>query len=251
MAYAMATAMAMIARIPTTTYRVHGLPVQSSIPHRPLAARGESLASHRDGRGAPPARRDDREYREYLSEEQRRRRGCIARRMQPDFHHGLLSVVSVMALLTACGADQRRTGSAQTAGSNPVTGNPVDWFIDRAEETGLRFTYFNGMSGEFYFPEMLPAGIALLDYDNDGDLDVYVVQGQMLGPGKTLSQAIIRPASLPLKGRLYRNDLQVQPDGTRTLHFTDVTERSGIDAHGYGMGVAAGDFNNDGCVDLY
>src|SRR5712692_3959036 len=90
MAYAMATAMAMIARIPTTTYRVHGLPVQSSIPHRPLAARGESLAVHRDGRGAPPARRDDREYREYLSEEQRSRRGCIARRMQPDFHHGLL-----------------------------------------------------------------------------------------------------------------------------------------------------------------
>src|SRR5882672_6896690 len=54
-----------------------------------LTARGESLASHRDGRGAPPARRDDREYREYLSEEQRSRRGCIARRMQPDFHHGL------------------------------------------------------------------------------------------------------------------------------------------------------------------
>src|SRR2546425_7213962 len=56
-----------------------------------LTAHGESLASHRDGRGAPPARRDDRECREYLSEEQRSRRGCIARRMQPDFHHGLLS----------------------------------------------------------------------------------------------------------------------------------------------------------------
>jgi hypothetical protein len=56
---------------------------------------------------------------------------------------------------------------------------------------------------------------------------------------------------MPLKGRLFRNDLQVKPDGTRTLHFTDVTEPSGIDAHGYGMGVAAADFNNDGCVDLY
>ncbi len=55
-----------------------------------LAARGESLASHRDGRGAPRARRDDREYRLYLREEQRRPRGCIARRMQPDFYHGLL-----------------------------------------------------------------------------------------------------------------------------------------------------------------
>jgi hypothetical protein len=59
-----------------------------------LSARGESLASHGDGRGAPPARRDDREYRESLSEEQRRRRGCIACRMQPDFHHGLLWATS-------------------------------------------------------------------------------------------------------------------------------------------------------------
>src|SRR5712691_1538372 len=67
-----------------------------------LTARGESLASHRDGRGAPMARRDDREYREYLSEEQRSQRGpqrgsrvgvergCIARRMQPDFRRELL-----------------------------------------------------------------------------------------------------------------------------------------------------------------
>src|SRR5712691_998731 len=55
-----------------------------------VTARGESLASHRDGRGAPMAWRDDREYREYLSEEQRRQRGCIARRMQPDFRHGLV-----------------------------------------------------------------------------------------------------------------------------------------------------------------
>ena len=53
------------------------------------------------------------------------------------------------------------------------------------------------------------------------------------------------------EGRLLRNDLTIHADGTRTLHFTDVTEQSGIDARGYGMGVAAGDFDNDGCVDLY
>jgi hypothetical protein len=67
----------------------------------PVAARGESLASHRDGRGAPPARRDDREYREYLSEEQRSRRGCIARRMQPDFHHGLLRRATAISPIQA------------------------------------------------------------------------------------------------------------------------------------------------------
>ena len=67
---------------------VTGVTVKRWEDEERLAARGESLASHRDGRGAPPARRDDRAYREYVSEEQRRRRGCIARRMQPDFHHG-------------------------------------------------------------------------------------------------------------------------------------------------------------------
>ena len=56
---------------------------------------------------------------------------------------------------------------------------------------------------------------------------------------------------LPLRGRLYRNDLQIGADGVRTLRFTDVTEQSGLDARGYGMGVAAGDYDNDGCVDLY
>ena len=56
-----------------------------------LTVRGESRALHRDERGASRARRDDREYRLYLMEEQRRPRGCIARRMQTDFHHGLLS----------------------------------------------------------------------------------------------------------------------------------------------------------------
>ena len=59
------------------------------------------------------------------------------------------------------------------------------------------------------------------------------------------------PGSEPLIDRLYRNDLQEQEAGRRRLHFTDVTEGSGIEAPGYGMGVAAGDFNNDGWTDLY
>ena len=108
---------------------------------------------------------------------------------------------------------------------------------------GLNFVHVNGMSGKFYFPEVMPPGVALLDYDNDGDLDVYFVQGQMLGG----SQA---PDPM-LKGRLFRNDLQVRADGSRTLHFTDVTEGSGIAASGYGIGAATGDIDNDGWTDLY
>jgi hypothetical protein len=50
---------------------------------------------------------------------------------------------------------------------------------------------------------------------------------------------------------LYRNDLETKPDGTRVLHFTDVTSQSGLAPRGYGMGVAAGDYDNDGWVDLY
>jgi hypothetical protein len=75
---------------------------------------------------------------------------------------------------------------------------------------------------------MIPPGVALFDYDNDGDLDVFLVQGQMLGEGAAPAQA--PRGSLPLRGRLYRNDLEVHPDGTRTVHFTDVTEQSVLDA---------------------
>ena len=107
------------------------------------------------------------------------------------------------------------------------------------------------MSGEFYYPEIMPPGVALFDYDNDGDLDVFIVQGRMLGD-KPFDRALFPPNDPAwLRGRLFRNDLQVQADGSRTLRFTDVTEASGLSARGYGMGAAAGDFNNDGCVDLY
>ncbi|MCB1057236.1 MAG: VCBS repeat-containing protein, partial [Acidobacteria bacterium] len=78
--------------------------------------------------------------------------------------------------------------------------------------------------------------------DGDGDLDVYLVQGHDLVPGGV---------NTTYRDRLFRNDLRPDSGGGSTLHFTDVTEESGIAALGYGMGVATGDVDNDGDVDLY
>lgn len=126
------------------------------------------------------------------------------------------------------------------------------FFTDQAEASGIDFVHFNGMSGEFYFVENVGSGAALFDYDNDGDLDVYLSQGHMLGEGKTLDDALFPPvAGERFVDRLYRNDLVVHKDGRRSLRFTEVTEASGLRASGYGMGVAVGDYDNDGWKDLY
>jgi hypothetical protein len=119
----------------------------------------------------------------------------------------------------------------------------AEWFVDRAAESGIDFVHVNGMTGQLYMPEILGPGVAFFDFDNDGDLDVYLVQsGEFDGA---------RASARRTNDRLFRNDLTVHADGTRTLHFTDVTAASGIEARGYGMGVATGDVDNDGWVDLY
>ena len=122
-------------------------------------------------------------------------------------------------------------------------------FKEAAEQTGLRFRHYNGMTGKFYLPEITGSGAALFDFDNDGDLDVFLVQGNVLEPG-TKPGGTLFPwrGSEPPRGKLFRNDLT---SGIATLSFTDVTRQSGIVANGFGMGVAVGDINNDGLPDLY
>jgi hypothetical protein len=138
----------------------------------------------------------------------------------------------------------------QTAGKGTRTSAPI--FNEFSDTAGLKFRHYNGMTGKFFLPEVMGAGVALFDFDNDGDLDVFLVQGTTLEPGDQPAHTLFpwRGAGLP-RGRLFRNDLVVAKDGSRTLRFTDVTEKSGIVADGYGMGVTVGDINNDGWPDLY
>ena len=171
--------------------------------------------------------------------------------------NGALRIVLIAAVAGGCAADPASRASSAAAGpSEDARGTSTDsvgsdWFVERAAGLGLDFVHFNGASGHFYYPEILPPGAGLLDYDNDGDLDVFLVQGRMLGPDANVADALIPPASPgPLTGRLYRNDLEIGPDGNRSWRFVDVTEQSGLHAGGYGFGVAAGDIHNDGWVDL-
>lgn len=106
--------------------------------------------------------------------------------------------------------------------------------VDVTTETGITFTHTDGSSGQRYIVESVSAGLALFDYDRDGDVDIYFLNGAPL-KGTTL-------ATVP-KNALYRND-----GGWK---FTDVTTQAGVGDKGYGLGVVAGDYDNDGDLDLY
>src|SRR5271157_6503386 len=124
------------------------------------------------------------------------------------------------------------------AGSTPLlkSGASAHLFEELpASVTGISWAHDNAMSQEHYLPETLGPGCAFLDYDNDGWQDILLIDGKSW-PG----HAIAAPNSAL---RLYRNN--------RNGTFTDVTKAAGLDIELYGLGVAIGDYNNDGFVDLY
>ena len=103
-----------------------------------------------------------------------------------------------------------------------------------AKESGITWSHHNAHSTERHLPETVGAGCAFFDYDNDGWMDIYLVNS---GPSD-----FFKPTA-PLRNALYRNN----HDGT----FTDVTDKAGVAGGTFGMGVAAADYDDDGWVDLY
>ena len=127
-------------------------------------------------------------------------------------------------------------GLAIASGLDPFSGavdsNPGFRFVDVTKQSGLEFHHNSGAFGGKYLPETLGSGCAFLDYDADGWQDILLVNGMDWPEHKRTRSTL----------RLYHNN--------RNGTFTDVTRKAGLDLEVYGMGVAVGDYNNDGFPDI-
>src|SRR5580693_8211008 len=123
-----------------------------------------------------------------------------------------------------------------------VAPNSGEVFVDATRRLGVNFQYRASHTSKKYLPETMAAGVALFDYDNDGRLDIYFVNRAPLSD-PTPKGSVPQKTDSQYWNRLYHQ----KPDGT----FEDVTEKAGLQGAGYGMGVAVGDYDNDGFEDLY
>ena len=139
------------------------------------------------------------------------------------------STALALLLLTACGG--KEPGPAAPAARPPAASPP--WFEEVAAQSGIDFRHVRGSKQRFWFPEIMGSGLAWIDYDGDGKIDLYCVQSGDLAPeGRDV------PGD-----KLYRN----RGDGT----FEDVTARAHLGCQAYGMGCCVGDYDGDGDADLF
>lgn len=148
----------------------------------------------------------------------------------------LLAVFATSVCITSCdsGQDPNTTAAkpiADRATAPQIAGKA--WFEDATKVSGIDFTHVRAFEQRFWFPEIMGAGAAWLDYDGDGRLDLYCVQ----------SGDLVAPVESRPRNRLFRN----VGDGT----FTDVTQSANVGDTGYGMGVTVGDYDGDGDADIY
>jgi hypothetical protein len=136
--------------------------------------------------------------------------------------------VAIAGLASICVSCGRAPTPARPEAKGPIQ------LRDVSAETGITFRHTDGSSGRRYIVEPMSAGLALFDYNGDGRIDVYFLNGKPL-PGASTDE-------IPTNA-LYRND--------GDWRFTDVTEAAGVGDTGFGLGVTAGDYDNDGHADLY
>ena len=166
------------------------------------------------------------------------------RRSPPSRRHALLGLATLIVAIGSCLPHQiNHTALAATEGRQPSA--PSAWpvtFTDIAAESGLVHpTIYGGVDRKRFIIETNGSGVALVDVDNDGWLDALVLSGTRLKDGAR-SETDFAAAEAPTN-RLYRN-----------LHngrFEDVTDRAGLRRTGWASGVCAGDYDNDGFIDLF
>ena len=147
----------------------------------------------------------------------------------------LCAIMLVASVSLIGGADKSRA-------TNTVDSAAPGRFVEISQRLGINFQHQASHTSKKYLPETMGSGVALFDYDNDGRLDIFFVNGAPLSdptPKGTIPQKT---------GPKYWNRLYHQKAGGE---FEDVTEKAGLQGTGYGMGVAVGDYDNDGYEDLY
>ena len=163
----------------------------------------------------------------------------VNRPVDSDPHSYNICLLAAVCCLPFCwpslAVPQRSAPVTSAAGSSEA-------FVDVTSQLGINFQYRSSHTSRKYLLETMGAGVALFDYDNDGRLDIFLVNGAPLGD-PTPKGTIPQKTGPEYWNRLYHQ----KPDGT----FEDVTARAGLQGVGYGMGVAVGDYDNDGFEDLY
>lgn len=151
-------------------------------------------------------------------------RGIARRHSRPAFLLPLLCIAGVIAGL----------GLRIWLGNSYAAADASVHFVDITKQAGISFVHYTGAFGRKYLPETMGAGCAFIDYDNDGKPDILLIQGGDFPDHRTGQLRTLK---------LYHNN------GNAT--FTDVTAHSGLAVEMYGMGVAVGDYDNDGWDDIY